>query len=207
MVQSVATEIRKKNSGVFEAPVKIGAEQKFISTLLNSHNNNLEEQYLLGVDCLVSAWMDNESQIAYVTKKFFNGDVNSLTSDGYYILFIEDYLHQEVGDYYFRDEGLFLPEYDSSKAYFDFVPSDNAYKLMLDDDNLYSFDIENYLLKIDPIFEFQTLQKKTLCLRKEINNVSDTKINSDILISEKTIQRRVNNEGKLVFKQDIVNFL
>lgn len=207
MLQSITTEIRRKNSGAFETPVKIGAEQRFVGTLLNSHNNNLEEQSILGVDCLISAWMDDVNKIAYVTKKFYNGDASTLTNNGYYILFIEDYLQQEAGEYYFSDEGLFLPEFDKSKAYFDFSPSDNAYKLMLDDDNVYSFDVENYLLKINPTFEFQTLQKKTLCLRKEVNNTSDIKINSDILISEKTIQRRINEEGKLIFKQNIVNFL
>ena len=37
--QSVVTEIRRKTSGAFETPVKLGVEQGFVSSLLNSHNN------------------------------------------------------------------------------------------------------------------------------------------------------------------------
>jgi hypothetical protein len=37
--QTIVTEIRRKTNGEFETPVSIGAKQKYIGALLNSHNN------------------------------------------------------------------------------------------------------------------------------------------------------------------------
>lgn len=197
--QTIVTEIRRKSSGVFETPVKIGAEQRFVKSLLNSHNNNLEEQSILGLDCLTATWVDND--ITYITKKFFNGDLSSVSSDGYYILFIEDYSNSHDNDeYYFKNQGLFIPEYDISKA--SFGPSKS---LLLDDDNLYSFDGVNKQLKINPAFHL--IERQILCLRKDISNTSDIQINSDILISEKDTGKRINDDGKILVKQSIINFL
>jgi len=197
--QTIVTEIRRKTSGVFETPVKIGAEQRFVKALLNSHNNNLEEQSILGLDCLTATWVDDD--ITYTTKKFFNGDLSSISSDGYYILFIEDYSNSHDKDeYYFKNQGLFIPDYDTSKA--SFGPSKS---LLLDDDNIYSFDGVTGQLKINPTFHL--IERQILCLRKDTTNTSDIQINTDILISEKDIARRINDDGKILVKQNIINFL
>lgn len=197
--QTIVTEIRRKTSGVFETPVKIGAEQRFVKALLNSHNNNLEEQSILGLDCLTATWVDND--ITYTTKKFFNGDLSSISNDGYYILFEEDYSNSsETAEYFFKNGGLFLPEYDVGKAYFG--PSKS---LLLDDEDIYSFDGITGELKINP--SFQLIKREILCLRKDISNTSDIQINSDILISEKDTGKRVNDDGKVLIKQNIINFL
>lgn len=197
--QTIVTEIRRKTSGVFETPVKIGAEQRFVKALLNSHNNNLEEQSILGLDCLTATWVDND--ITYTTKKFFNGDLSSISNDGYYILFEEDYSNSsEQAEYFFKNGGLFLPEYNVGKAYFG--PSKS---LLLDDEDIYSFDGTTGALKINP--SFQLIKREILCLRKDISNTSDIQINSDILISEKDTGKRVNDDGKVLIKQNIINFL
>ena len=197
--QTIVTEIRRKTSGVFETPVKIGAEQRFVKALLNSHNNNLEEQSILGLDCLTATWVDND--ITYTTKKFFNGDLSSISNDGYYILFEEDYSNSsETAEYFFKNGGLFLPEYNVGKAYFG--PSKS---LLLDDEDIYSFDGITGELKINP--SFQLIKREILCFRKDISNTSDIQINSDILISEKDTGKRVNDDGKVLIKQNIINFL
>lgn len=197
--QTIVTEIRRKTSGVFETPVKIGAEQRFVKALLNSHNNNLEEQSILGLDCLTATWVDND--ITYTTKKFFNGDLSSISNDGYYILFEEDYSNSsETAEYFFKNGGLFLPEYAVGKAYFG--PSKS---LLLDDEDIYLFDGTTGELKINP--SFQLIKREILCFRKDISNTSDIQINSDILISEKDTGKRVNNDGKVLIKQNIINFL
>jgi hypothetical protein len=65
----VIKEIRRKDAeGNFEEPVKISVDQKFVGSLLNSHNNNLEEQAILGVDCLDIEWQDDN--VGYITKRF-----------------------------------------------------------------------------------------------------------------------------------------
>jgi len=151
--QSVITEIRGKDFGEFEVPINLGFEQKNISSLLNSHNNNFEEQSILGVDSYSIMWTENDTN--YTTKKFYNGDLATVSDVGYYILFIE-----------------------------------NFSKLIVDSNNP--------TLKIS--------QRETLCFRKDISNTSDKKINSDILISTKTIYKKVDGD-KIYTIEDIINYL
>lgn len=61
---------RKTNGGYTESPVYLGAEQRFVSALRNSNNNNLEEQFLLGTDCLTSQWTSEDGNI-HIVKEFY----------------------------------------------------------------------------------------------------------------------------------------
>lgn len=199
--QSVVTEIRRKTSGAFETPVKLGVEQGFVGSLLNSHNNNLEEQTMLGLDCLTTIWVDND--VKYMTKKFFNGDLATVSNNGYYILFVADYSNATLDvDYFFKDNGVFFPEFGISGAYFDNMP-DDLYRLLVDKADTYTFS--NSQFKINP--QYKIMRKEVLCLRTDISNMSDTQINSDILISEKIIEQKADDNGKIFIKNNIVNHL
>ena len=203
--QSIVKEIRRKaSSGDFETPVKIGAEQRFVGALLNSHNNNLEEQSILGNDCLTVSWED-ANKVKYITKKFYNGDLSSVSSNGYYILFISDYSESEVtAEFYFEEQGLYLPEYDTSKA--SFQQSGDSIALVGDEPDIYSFDENTGALKINP--PFRLFKKEILCLRTNISNTSDTQdISDDILISEKVTVKRFSDDGKIYTKEAITNHL
>ena len=64
----VVRYLRKKtNGGYTEAPTYLGSEQKFVGALRNSNDNNLEEQFLLGTDCLTTEWEDNGN--SYIRKE------------------------------------------------------------------------------------------------------------------------------------------
>lgn len=201
--QSIVTEIRRKTSGGFETPVKLGADQRFVSALLNSHNNNLEEQSILGVDCLETSWSVND--IDYVTKKFYNGDLTSVSNKGYYILFITDYTNSEAtADYYFESDGIYFPVYETSGASFD-ENSDGNFALLCDKREIYSFDEDGQSLKVNP--SFRVMRKEVLCLRTDLSNTSDEQINSDVLISEKVITRKIGDDGKTFTRTIITNHL
>lgn len=201
--QSIVTEIRRKTSGDFETPVKLGANQRFVSALLNSHNNNLEEQSILGVDCLETSWSVND--VDYVTKKFYNGDLTSVSNNGYYILFITDYTNSEItADYYFEGDGIYFPVYDTSGASFD-ENSDGSFALLCDEPEIYSFDEDEQSLKINP--SFRVMRKEVLCLRTDLSNTSDEQSSSDVLISEKVIARKISDDGKTFTKTAITNHL
>jgi len=196
--QSIVTEIRRKTSEEFETPVSLGSKQKNVSPLLNSHNNNLEEQSILGVDCYTIIWTDIDN-VVHTTKKFYNGDLSTVSNVGYYILFIEDYSESTVTDeFYFRNNGLYLPIVETSKAEFG---SDN--NIYLKSPDIYT--LEDDLLNINPVFKI--LQKETLCFRKNILDISDEQISSDILISTKITSKKIDDDGKIYFKDNIINYL
>lgn len=80
-------QLKIKNTDGFSAPVYLGAEQRFIGALRNSSLDNLEEQYLLGVDCITTEyWQSAGTHIT--TKEFYDG--NESTSN-YYKLEIVEY--------------------------------------------------------------------------------------------------------------------
>ena len=169
----------------------------------NSHNNNLEEQSILGVDCLETSWSVNN--IDYVTKKFYNGDLASVSNNGYYILFITDYTNSEAtADYYFENDGIYFPVYETSGASFD-ENSDGSFALLCDKREIYSFDEDGQSLKVNP--SFKVMRKEVLCLRTDLSNTSDEQSNSDVLISEKVIARRVSDDGKTFTRTIITNHL
>lgn len=86
----IISEMRQKISegGGEYSDIKIGVEQKFVGPLRNSHNNNMEEQFLLGVDNIKTTW---ETETDYIEKiEYRTRDV----IDKYYIL--ESYFHKDL---------------------------------------------------------------------------------------------------------------
>ena len=254
---SVITEIRRKMSGEFETPVKIGAEQRFVGAMLNSHNNNLEEQSIMGLDKIVSTW--ENKRVRYTTTKYYDGNASAASNIGYYILFEQEATTQDhavaqlnsnsseenpqydlsledadlynyqngvletnpdfdsmASEFYFSGKGLYIPDYAKSGAKFDLESTDehgnNLYSLTLDDpeydseeSKMYTYHSTDKSLEINPGFYIMKIY--TLCFRTDVFNKSDTRIQSDILISEKAIMQRTENDGKVITKHQIVNYL
>ena len=80
----VIKQIKTKNNGSFSSPVFLGAEQRYVGALRGNTNvDNLEEQYIIGVDCITTEeWGDTFHKI---TKEFRNSE----QSTDYYKLVIE----------------------------------------------------------------------------------------------------------------------
>jgi hypothetical protein len=199
----VITEVRRKTSGEFETPVKLGAEQRYVGALLNTHNNNLEEQSIMGLDSLQLAWIDDTTNIKYTTTKFYNGDISSVSSNGYYILFASDYSGSTATeDFYFDGVEIYFPDSASGGTSFR-LEEDGSYSLLMDKTELYAFDDAEQTLKIKPYDRIVT--KEILCFRKDLSSTSDTQIGSDIVISEKTITKGTDDDGRTSLRTSIVN--
>lgn len=203
--QSVIKELRQKTSSGFSTPVKIGSEQKYVGTLLNSNNNNLEEQSILGVDCLTTIWED--SNIKYTTKKFFDGNPSHISADGYYILFIKEYSGSSTGtDFYFDGDNVYFPEVGVGGASFVQVSGSN-YELECNRQDLYVFDNVTGALKINPELS-NIIREEVLCLRTNISDMSDTINNlTDVLISKKTVTQTTDIQDKIHIQETIENYL
>ena len=202
--QSVIKEIRQKTPTGFSGPIYIGPEQKYVSALLNSHNNNLEEQFILGTDCLIVSWEDGD--VKYITKKFFDSNTATVSPDGYYILFIADYSDSLMtADFYFRNNELYLPDFGKSSATFEQISGTDDYNLKCDSLEIYFFDNATQSFKISP--SYRVIREETLCLRKNISSISDEQINTDIIISKKVITQTVNAQNKTYTKEIITNYL
>lgn len=94
----------KQFNGSSYTPYDIGAEQRFIGALRASNNNNLEEQLLLGPDCITQRWTDNNK--TYVVKTFWNGQ-DELTEGCYSIETVYDYIVlSSVGQFGIITNGL-----------------------------------------------------------------------------------------------------
>jgi hypothetical protein len=209
--QTIVTEIRRKTNGEFESPVSIGAKQKYIGALLNSHNNNLEEQFILGVDCSEITWSD-ENLIKHCTRKYYSGELSEVSPLGYYIVFETDYTTTKANEFYFdEDNAMYLPDYELSKADFEALTSseDSNYRLTLDDGSVYSFvaneDDDNYTLRVDP--PIKIMKTIDLCFRTDTSDESDEQIESDILIAKKIITVKNLENNKKLTETKIVNYL
>ena len=91
---------RKTDSGTYGEDIYLGAEQKFVSALRGTHNNNLEEQSILGMDCIITSKWDERTYIEI--REFRTEDV--LT--GYYIL--ESKVLNTAADSSFRGSEVFF---------------------------------------------------------------------------------------------------
>lgn len=72
--------LKRKKSGSYEEPVYIGAEQRFISPLRGTNNNNLEEQNILGLDCITTSYWKNS--VLYEIREFRD----TTKTNNYYVM-------------------------------------------------------------------------------------------------------------------------
>ena len=96
---NVIKSVQQKDSlGSYDSPVFLGAEQRFVGALRQSNNNNLEEQSILGLDCITTEYVD-ENYTRIIKKEYRNAEV---TTD-YYILDIEIYDDVENSSAYYEE--------------------------------------------------------------------------------------------------------
>ena len=99
-------QIRQKDGSTFSSPINLGADQRYVGALRKSHNDNLEEQSILGVDCITTEMKDGTTTV--IRKEFHDGT----QSTDYYIL--TTYIYNDVADSYVDGKNLILPKLSSS---------------------------------------------------------------------------------------------
>jgi hypothetical protein len=170
----------KDDGGGFPASgsYPLGAEQRFVSAIRNSNNNNLEEQFLMGTDSISTSWQDTvDNKKVIKTKIEYRKDISNPTN--FYVLEIVDY------------------EIDvDSRHYTDERPKDGA---------LGAEDIETLIINNNPLSELEggaakTIQTSSLYFYKTLNDANPT------LVSTKTITKQFKN-NKLIIKNVISNRL
>lgn len=118
--------LRRKGSNGFENVTWLGSEQRFVASLRNSSNNNLEEQYLLGTDTYTIEYEGEDSELdpatqtvitypAYITEKYFcimpeNDPLDN--EEHYYKLITYKYKNAITpsSGYYFGIDTAFFPD-------------------------------------------------------------------------------------------------
>ena len=96
MVGKIVKDLHvKAEDGSFPSATSypIGTEQRYISAIRNSNNNNLEEQLLMGTDLISTCWKDEiDNVLVYKTRIEYRKDIANPTN--FYVLEKIDY---EVG--------------------------------------------------------------------------------------------------------------
>jgi hypothetical protein len=83
---NVIKKIKTKNNDSFSSTMYLGAEQRFVGALRgNTGVDNLEEQYIIGVDCITWEKWSGTDHKHTITKEFRNGE----QSTDYYKLVCE----------------------------------------------------------------------------------------------------------------------
>ena len=136
--KNVIKFLMTKGADGFSTPSYLGAEQYFVSALRGSKNNNLEEQYLMGVDCITTSWPTAEG-VDRITKEYYNAQVENPTN--YYKLEIYNYnTNTDVEEYISMIEGV------KSLIVANGEGNVEENTLFLDNFNLYSFDAEDNII-------------------------------------------------------------
>ena len=95
----VIKQIKTKNNDSFSSPIFLGAEQRFVGALRgNTGVDNLEEQYIIGVDCITTEEWNGTDHI--VIKEFRNSE----QSTDYYKLVIN--YNNEINSGINTDNGI-----------------------------------------------------------------------------------------------------
>lgn len=187
----VIKELKQKegSNNTYGNAIKLGAEQRFVSAMLNSNNNNLEEQNILGTDCVVTEWEDNIGE--YEVRKYYDGTGSDV---GYYIVFSKKYKSP-------IDESGIGFEEDSLKI------SDNTNVAFEDEDSIkffdgdiFSFDDTDHSLKIN--IDYSISKEEQLYFRTNTENKSDEKDITDSFISKKIVSTQMKDNKR--YRKEII---
>lgn len=190
--------IRRKTSTGFDEPISyLGAEQRFVGALRNCHNNNLEEQLLMGCDCYTEMYTNSEG--TKITKKSFyiQGTINP--TNYYYVISYEYKEDQRPSiDYFFEGDALRMP-YSEAQVFGD--PSDlehpNPNALYLLDRTIFAEGLNKLLIFPDSY---------TIIRKDELHFIQSD--GTDILVSTKTTGEKYKSDGVTkVITESIVNNL
>lgn len=130
----------------------IGAEQRFVNALRNSSNNNLEEQYLLGVDSYTEIAEDSKGN--QTIKKYFckldSEEDTPTEKENYYYLETRKTEEPEA-DYFFEGTAVKMPNRPTEVAF----ESESAYESILKCKSPTTFKYNNGVLKIETLSTIQ----------------------------------------------------
>ena len=197
--ENVISKLSKKSSTGFDTPYPIGTDAKYISGVRGTHVNNIEEQFLIGFDCITTTEI-LEDGTEFVIQEFRDDTV----TQEYYIIETHNFANFETAKHFLKKNALYLPgDLADNKFTSDDQPAGaGSVSFVGIDTSVYSFSDDGSTLqiiaqqKVDaPVVSLSVLKYQS-------------KIGTDpIDVAEKILYAAEDISGKVVQKQIIKNLL
>ena len=197
--ENVISKLSKKSSTGFDTPYPIGTDAKYISGVRGTHVNNIEEQFLIGFDCITTTEI-LEDGTEFVVQEFRDDTV----TQEYYIIETHNFANFEAAKHFLKKNALYLPgDLADNKFTSDDQPAGaGSVSFVGIDTSVYSFSDDGSTLQIiaqqkadAPVVSLSVLKYQS-------------KIGTDpIDVAEKILYAAEDISGKVVQKQIIKNLL
>lgn len=197
--ENVISKLSKKNSTGFDVPYPIGTDAKYISGVRGTHVNNIEEQFLIGFDCITTTEI-LEDGTEFVVQEFRDDTV----TQEYYIIETHNFANFETAKHFLKKNALYLPgDLADNKFTSDDQPTGAGSVTFVGvNTEVYSFSADGSTLQI-------IAQQRTDAPVVSLSVLKyQSKIGTDpIDVAEKILYAAEDISGKVVQKQIIKNLL
>ena len=197
--ENVISKLSKKSSTGFDTPYPIGTDAKYISGVRGTHVNNIEEQFLIGFDCITTTEI-LEDGTEFVVQEFRDDTV----TQEYYIIETHNFANFETAKHFLKKNALYLPgDLADNKFTSDDQPAGAGSVTFVGvNTEVYSFSADGSTLQI-------IAQQRTDAPVVSLSVLKyQSKIGTDpIDVAEKILYAAEDISGKVVQKQIIKNLL
>ena len=197
--ENVISKLSKKNSTGFDVPYPIGTDAKYISGVRGTHVNNIEEQFLIGFDCITTTEI-LEDGTEFVVQEFRDDTV----TQEYYIIETHNFANFETAKHFLKKNALYLPGDLADNKFTSDDQSAGAGSVTFVGVNteVYSFSADGSALQI-------IAQQRTDAPVVSLSVLKyQSKIGTDpIDVAEKILYAAEDISGKVVQRQIIKNLL
>ena len=197
--ENVISKLSKKSSTGFDTPYPIGTDAKYISGVRGTHVNNIEEQFLIGFDCITTTEI-LEDGTEFVIQEFRDDTV----TQEYYIIETHNFANFETAKHFLKKNALYLPgDLADNKFTSDDQPAGAGSVTFVGvNTEVYSFSADGSTLQI-------IAQQRTDAPVVSLSVLKyQSKIGTDpIKVAEKILYAAEDISGKVVQKQIIKNLL
>ena len=197
--ENVISKLSKKSSTGFETPYPIGTDAKYISGVRGTHVNNIEEQFLIGFDCITTTEI-LEDGTEFVVQEFRDDTV----TQEYYIIETHNFANFEAAKHFLKKNALYLPgDLADNKFTSDDQPAGaGSVSFVGIDTSVYSFSDDGSTLQIiaqqktdAPVVSLSVLKYQSIIGTAPVD------------VAEKILYAAEDISGKVVQKQIIKNLL
>lgn len=197
--ENVISKLSKKSSTGFDTPYPIGTDAKYISGVRGTHVNNIEEQFLIGFDCITTTEI-LEDGTEFVVQEFRDDTV----TQEYYIIETHNFANFEAAKHFLKKNALYLPnDLADNKFTSDDQPAGaGSISFVGIDTSVYSFSDDGSTLQIiaqqktdAPVVSLSVLKYQSIIGTAPVD------------VAEKILYAAEDISGKVVQKQIIKNLL
>lgn len=197
--ENVISKLSKKSSTGFDTPYPIGTDAKYISGVRGTHVNNIEEQFLIGFDCITTTEI-LEDGTEFVVQEFRDDTV----TQEYYIIETHNFANFEAAKHFLKKNALYLPnDLADHKFTSDDQPAGaGSISFVGIDTSVYSFSDDGSTLQIiaqqktdAPVVSLSVLKYQSIIGTAPVD------------VAEKILYAAEDISGKVVQKQIIKNLL